>query len=221
MLGMAHTNERGQAMQFTSFLSACAVIVVAASAQAQSDCAPTSTLPTQNYPGARAIPSGNNLLMPAGKAEEAKGQKVTIRGRVLDKQCIPVANATVELWQNSPTGRWLLAGKDDLAAAGPVFAGAGRTYTDNEGNFSFVTAFPAPMNGRAPRVYVKVSGAGIPDIGTALYFSEDERNNKDPDYARLSAKARADTLIRMSSYGSELYGDVELVIATKTPYKTY
>ena len=206
-------------MRFISLLS---VIMLASAAQAEPGCAPSATIPAHNYPGAGAIPTTNNLLQPAGKAVAATGQQVTIRGILLDTRCAPVTNAIVELWQNSPTGRWLLAGQDDLASAGPVFAGAGRTYTDNEGNFTFITAFPAPMGGRAPFVNVKVTGHGIPSLTTALYFSNDARNDADKDYTKIGNKMRSDTLIHMDKdAGDALVGNVKLVIASKAPYRTY
>ncbi len=184
-------------------------------------CTPTARIPAQNYPGEKAIPPGNDLLQPAGKAITAQGQKITIQGRVLDKNCMPVKEAIVELWQNSPTGRWLLAGADDLASVDPVFAGAGRTYTDNDGQFTFVTAFPAPVGKRAPFVNVKVSGEGIPDLTTALYFSNDTRNAKDDAYGKLAGKLRDSATIRTTQDGDELTGTIDLVVAAKAPYRTY
>ena len=209
-------------MRFIPLLSACAALLLAAAAQADPVCAPSATVATHNYPGASAIPTGNNLLLPAGKAVWADGQQVTIYGRVLDTHCAPVPNAIVELWQNSPTGRWLLAGRDDLASARPVFAGAGRTYTDNDGNFSFITAFPAPLKGAAPYVSMKVMGHGIPDLNTVLYFSGDARNGTEKAYSKLSSKMRDDTLIHMSQgEADDLIGQVTLVIATRAPYRSY
>jgi protocatechuate 3,4-dioxygenase beta subunit len=212
----------GLVMRFISYLVAGVAMALANVAQAEPSCAPSTTVAAQHYPGAEAIPTTNNLLQPAGKAVAATGQKIVIRGRVVDTRCAPVGNAIVELWQNSPTGRWLLAGQDDLVSAGPVFAGAGRTYTDNEGNFSFITAFPAPLGGHAPFVNVKVLGRGIPTVTTALYFSGDARNDADTAYGKIATGARKDTLIQMSQgSGDEIIGTVQLVIASKAPYRTY
>ena len=213
------------------FVMAC---FTASTVSAEPVCAPTSRVPTQKYPGAAAIITSNNLLLPAGKAVEASGQKIIIQGRVLDSRCAPVQEAVVELWQNSPTGRWLLAGREDLATPNAVFAGAGRTYTDHAGRFRFITAFPAPLTNqeqgdkrsyavaRAPFVNLKISAKALPTLDTALYFSDDVRNDKDDSYRKLSGKGRSDVTIRMQQNDeNELVGDIELVIAGKAPYQTY
>lgn len=223
-------------MRYTAFLYALPVIAItlAPNVQAEPTCAPSARVASQNYPGASAVVTSNNLLLPAGKAVEANGQKIVIEGRVLDARCAPVQEAVVELWQNSPTGRWLLAGREDLASANPVFTGAGRTYTDSEGRFRFITAFPAPLTyrvtrnkrtftvTRAPFVNLKISAEKMDTFTTALFFSDDVRNEKDEVYSKLSAKARNDVTIRMQQNEvSELVGDIELVIAGKSPYRTY
>jgi protocatechuate 3,4-dioxygenase beta subunit len=198
-------------------------------------CNPTNAVATVNYPGARAVHPSNNLILPAGKAVEAEGQKLIITGRVLDSQCKPVPEAVVELWQNSPFGRWLLAGDDDLATSRPVFTGAGRTYTDIDGSFTFITAFPAPLNyserkgkqviswRRAPFVNVKIKAEGMPDLTTALFFSDDKRNDSDTLYRKLSVSSRHEVTIRMqpSENDNALQGEIDLVLPAKAPYRTY
>jgi hypothetical protein len=185
-------------------------------------CKPTRVIATHNYPGAAFIPSTNNLIQPTGKAVVVAGQQLIIEGHVVDTRCAPVREAVVELWQNSPTGRWLLAGQADLASANPVFAGAGRTYTDSDGNFTFITAFPAPLGNSAPYVSIKISGQGIPDTPTALYFKDDARNAKDTKYSKLASDVRGDTTIAVQQRDDDtLVGTIQLVVPVKAPFRTY
>ena len=201
------------------FMVPCTLASVAV---AEPSCTPTAHVPTQNYPGANAVLTTNNLLLPTGKAVAAEGQKITIRGRVVDARCAPVKEAIVELWQNSPTGRWLLAGQEDVASANPVFAGAGRTYTDSDGRFTFITAFPAPIGKRAPFVNIKIIGAGLTTYSSALFFSDDVRNDKDDNYRKLAGKSRSDMTIKMQQDDTgALNGTIELVLAGKAPFRTY
>lgn len=224
-------------MRFAPIAAFCSasLMMVAQPAWAEPNCKPTARVATQNYPGPARIVPGNNLIKPAGKAVEANGQKIIIEGQVLDSRCAPVPEAVVELWQNSPTGRWLLAGAEDLANASPVFTGAGRTYTDHDGRFRFITAFPAPITytvrrdnkrsyvvKRAPFVNVKVAAEKMPTLNTALYFSDDVRNDGDDIYRKLSGKTRSDVTITVTQQEDEqLVGDVKLVLSGKAPYRTY
>lgn len=224
-------------MRFAPIAAFCfaSLLMVAYPVWAEPSCQPTARVATQNYPGPARVVTGNNLIKPAGKAVEANGQKIIIEGQVLDSRCAPVPEAVVELWQNSPTGRWLLAGGEDLANANPVFTGAGRTYTDHDGRFRFITAFPAPITytvrrnnkqsyvvKRAPFVNIKVAAEKMPTLNTALYFSDDVRNDNDEIYRKLGSKAREDVTITVTQQEDEqLVGDVKLVLAGKAPYRTY
>lgn len=219
---------------FTSYVLPLSLLLMQ-SALAEPSCAPTAQVATQNYPGPARIVPGNNLIKPAGKALEASGQKIIIEGQVLDSRCAPVPEAVVELWQNSPTGRWLIAGNEDLANARPVFTGAGRTYTDHDGRFRFITAFPAPITytvrrnskrsyvvKRAPFVNLKVAAEHIPTLTTALYFSDDVRNDGDEVYRKLGGNAREDVTIAVTQQeDDQLVGNVKLVLSDKTPHRTY
>jgi hypothetical protein len=57
---------------------------------------------------------------------------------------------------------------------------------------------------------------------TALFFSDDVRNDKDEVYSKLGSKARKDVTIRMMQNDeSELFGDIDFILAGKSPYRTY
>lgn len=197
-------------------------IVLSSPVLAVPQCAPTNRVATINYPGAANIPTTNNLLQPTGKAVPAQGQRLILKGRVVDSRCVPVSEAAVELWQNNPYGKWLLAGKDDLASSGPVFAGAGRTYTDMDGTFTFITAFPAPLAKRAPFLNLKVKAANQATITTALFFSEDVRNETDKVYKKLSPATRGSNTIQMhQDENGDLVGTIDIAVSGRAKYKTY
>lgn len=209
-------------MKLRSFPFIACLVLLASPASAAPKCPPTERVATQNYPRASTIPTSNNLLQPAGKAVEAEGQKFILVGRVLDSTCTPIPEAVVELWQNNPFGKWTLAGSTELATPNAVFAGAGRTYTDGDGVFRFITAFPAPLGKRAPFVNVKVSASGLKNTSTALFFSDDARNDSDAVYKKLSAKTREDVTIKMQQDANgELTGLIDIVLPGKAPHRTY
>jgi protocatechuate 3,4-dioxygenase beta subunit len=185
-------------------------------------CIATNRVATVNYPGAKAIHPSNNLLLAAGKSIPAEGQVLILQGQVLDVHCKPVPEATVELWQNNPFGRWLRATDEDLATPYPVFTGSGRTYTDRDGRFIFTTAFPAPLKDRAPFINMRVKARTMPEHTTMLFFANDARNGSDGVFRKLNPKTQEDVTIEMGQGAEgELIGLVTFVLPALAPYRTY
>ena len=183
-------------------------------------CAPTPRLATANYPGAAQIPFGNDLLQPAGKAVAADGQRITIIGRLVDKACVPIAGATVELWQANPFGRYGVATPAERVTPSPSFAGAGRATTDNDGNFYFITAFPAPVGKRAPHVNIRVLAEGMEDFSTVLYFGDDKRNATD-ELLKGKVAREPVTIAVAPGENNALQGTIRIVLPQKAIYRTY
>lgn len=190
------------------------------------DCTASPRLEVHNYPGARNIPNINNLIQPTGKALPASGEQLMISGRILDTSCVPVADAMVELWQVDPFGKWRLATAGDLANPNPVFTGAGRTYTDNDGHFSFLTSFPAEIKNHGPHLHLKISADGMKrDFYTMLWFADDMRNDKDMVYKKLKADARDRATLKMrpmaQDVNSGFIGTAEIILPFDQPYRGY
>ncbi len=128
-----------------------------------------------------------------------------IRGRVLDGAGEPVPDAMLEIWQANRAGRY--AHPADTREELPLddgFTGFGRSGTDMEGWFGFVTVkpgvVPAP-DGRpqAPHIDVSVFARGLlKRLVTRIYFpDEEERNDVDPVLSSIeSADLRATLIAR-------------------------
>ena len=210
-------------MQPRNLIAALLLALAAAPALAAS-CSPTPPLPVQHYPGVDNITPGNNLRMPAGKAEESTdGQRVVLYGTLLDNNCVPIADARVELWQVDPFGKYMLATPEDQVSARPVFAGTGRTYTGNDGSFRFITSFPGVADKRAPHFDLRISLPGQKDFTTALYFAEDGRNAKDPVLAKLKQpEDRRKLNMQVNEAGAAGLGAaITLVMPYKVNYRGY
>lgn len=202
-----------------------AVVLVAlalSSPAMAAECSPTPAMAVQNYPGFSRIPNGNDLTMAAGKAEPASGQRVVIYGQLLDTRCIPISDAQIELWQVDPFGKWILATREDLVNPNPLFVGAGRTSTDNDGRFEFITLFPAAVNKRAPHYSIRISHRDQKPFTTALYFADDGRNLADASYKRLSAEGRRKVSMQVNEAGpAGLGAAITLVAPYKQRYRSY
>lgn len=140
----------------------------------------------EHYPGRAGIITSNNLALPEGKSVYAEGQRVYISGHVLDKNCVPISDAIVEIWQANPDGQYIPLSRSDLLSPYPYFAGSGRAVTDNLGRFSFVTLFPGSESPtHAPHINFHVVLDGFPALNTEMFFAEDRRNKDDKVLSEL------------------------------------
>ena len=75
-------------------------------------------------------------------ASSPAGQRIIVSGRVLDEDDRPVPRTLIEVWQANAAGRYAHRVDRWDAPLDPNFTGAGRTLTDGEGRYSFVTIRP-------------------------------------------------------------------------------
>lgn len=75
-------------------------------------------------------------------AGEPVGQRIIVSGRVLDEDGRPVPHTLVEVWQANAAGRYRHQVDQWNAPLDPNFSGAGRTLTDADGRYTFVTIHP-------------------------------------------------------------------------------
>jgi len=133
---------------------------------------------------------------------ECTGERITVKGRVLDGTGTPLKDALVEIWQAGAAGFYNSA-EERCGSADPHFTGWGRCPTDGDsGEFRFQTIKPGRVpfkDGRpmAPHITFWIVARGI-NIGlhTRMYFSdEQEANAVDPVLGRIEHKVRVPTLI--------------------------
>jgi protocatechuate 3,4-dioxygenase beta subunit len=70
------------------------------------------------------------------------GERIIVTGRVLDDNGHAVPNALIEIWQTNAAGRYRHAKDNHPAPLDPNFTGAGRTLTDENGVYRFITIKP-------------------------------------------------------------------------------
>lgn len=90
-------------------------------------------------------PLDNNLIVNfSGGAGQAIGERILVHGRVLDQWGRPQVGVLVEMWQANAGGRYRHKKDGYLAPLDPNFGGCGRTLTDAEGRYQFLTIKPGP-----------------------------------------------------------------------------
>jgi protocatechuate 3,4-dioxygenase, beta subunit len=131
-------------------------------------------------------PNDNDLT--AQHKGEPLGERVIVRGRVLDGDARPVTNSLIEIWQANAAGRYAHAKDDHPAPLDTNFTGTGRTLTDENGFYNFVTikpgAYPWRNHDNAWRpahIHFSLFGpAFVTRLITQMYFPGDPLFAHDP-----------------------------------------
>jgi len=118
------------------------------------------------------------------------GERLVVSGRVLDEDARPVSGALLEVWQANAAGRYRHKGDQHDAPLDPNFTGYGRTITDAEGRYKFVTIRPGaypwgnhPNAWRPAHIHFSLFGTGLLSrLVTQMYFPGDPLLAFDPIY---------------------------------------
>jgi protocatechuate 3,4-dioxygenase alpha subunit len=163
---------------------------------------------TPNHSGIEIYGNGGDLgrtMLSPG----AQGERILIKGRVIDGGGAPLRDALVEIWQADAAGLYN-SPREKRGKADPAFSGWGRQPTDGvTGEYRFETIKPgrAPfIDGRlmAPHITFWIVARGI-NIGlhARMYFSDEAAANAEcPVLARVEHRDRVVTLIGARSAGA-------------------
>lgn len=127
------------------------------------------------------------------------GERVTIRGKVLDGDAKPVSDAVLEIWQADSAGHYPSEIPRQNSGA-PRFLGFGRIETDDHGEFRFTTIKPGRVPSpdgslQAPHLVVTLFSRGLlKPLRTRVYFP-DERGNGEDAILNLVPPQRRSTLM--------------------------
>lgn len=133
-------------------------------------------------------------------AEGAKGERITLTGRVIDGQGMILRDAVIETWQADAAG--IYPNNDPRGAADPAVIGWARIAADFDSGIWRLDTIkpgrvPAP-DGRlmAPHIAVWLVARGI-NLGlqTRIYFDDEAANTECPILARIEPADRIATLL--------------------------
>src|SRR5215467_3308987 len=155
--------------------------------------------------------------------EHVAGERVTIQGRVLDGDGLPVPDALLEIWQANSHGKYAHSEDTQSKPVEQQFSGYGRVPTDKDGAFRFTTIKPGPVPGpghkeQAPHLLVSVFMLGLlTRLITRIYFPNDVRN-VDDHVLNLVNPERRSTLIAQPVNGRA--GVLEWNVALQGEHET-
>ena len=126
------------------------------------------------------------------------GERIVVTGRVLDENGRPVPHTLVEVWQANAAGRYVHVVDQHPAPLDPNFTGAGRTVTDAEGRYRFLTVKPGayPWGNhdnawRPAHIHFSLFGHSfLSRLVTQMYFPGDPLIPYDPIYKSIPEGAR-------------------------------
>jgi protocatechuate 3,4-dioxygenase beta subunit len=141
---------------------------------------------------------------------EPLGERITVSGRLLDRDGRPVTGQLVEIWQANASGRYAHQRDRHPAPLDPNFTGAGRCLTDADGRYRFTTIKPGAypwrnhVNAWRPaHIHFSVFGTAFTErLVTQMYFPGDPLFGHDPILQSVTDEAARDRLV--ATYVHEL-----------------
>ena len=97
------------------------------------------------------------------------GTRLALSGRVLSRDCRPIAGARLDFWQADASGSYDNAG----------YRLRGNQTSESDGRYALDTVVPGEYPGRTEHIHVKVQPAGGGTLTTQLYFPGVGRNQQD------------------------------------------
>jgi protocatechuate 3,4-dioxygenase, alpha subunit len=131
------------------------------------------------------------------------GEKIRIRGYVLDGDGKGVNDAMLEIWQADSRGRYVHLEDQRTKSSETGFRRFGRVPTNENGGFEIKTIKPGRVPGpgglaQAPHIVVSVFARGLlKQLITRIYFSEESANPEDAVLKLVPSERRATLLARI------------------------
>ncbi len=151
----------------------------------------------------KEIASPNAFDLTRQHKGEPLGERIEVGGRVVDEDGRPVRHTFVEIWQANAAGRYLHKNDQHNAPLDPNFAGEGRTFTDDDGRYRFVTVRPGayPWKNhynawRPQHIHFSLFGPAFATrLVTQMYFPGDPLLEFDPIFHSVPDEAARKRLI--------------------------
>jgi protocatechuate 3,4-dioxygenase, beta subunit len=136
-------------------------------------------------------------------AAAPQGERILVRGQVLDDEARPLGKTLVEIWQANSAGRYFHDKDNHAAPLDPNFTGAGRTLTDENGFYEFLTirpgAYPWRNHDNAWRpahIHFSLFGPAFATrLVTQMYFPGDPLFVRDPIFQSIPDEKARERLI--------------------------
>jgi protocatechuate 3,4-dioxygenase, alpha subunit len=139
---------------------------------------------------------------------DVQGERIAIRGRLVDGDGVAVNDGAIEIWQANAQGRYASAEDARAIPIDPKFRGFGRALTGADGEFRFTTIKPGRVPGpggvlQAPHLAVVIFMRGsLRHLLTRMYFPGDAANAEDPILRLVPFERRATLIAKQQAQGA-------------------
>ena len=149
-------------------------------------------------------PHDNDLIVNYTQgAALAMGERIRIHGRVLDQTGRGVPHTLIEIWQANAGGRYRHVKDTYFAPLDENFGGCGRTLTDADGRYDFMTIKPGaypwpngPNDWRPAHVHFSIFGHAFGQrLISQMYFEGDPLIDRCPIAATIQDRSQLDRLV--------------------------
>lgn len=147
------------------------------------------------------FPAITDLSVVNGK--QALGERIIVAGKVMDENGRPVPNTMIEIWQANAAGRYHHPNDQHDAPLDPNFRGEGRVFTNEAGEYRFISIKPGrypwrnhPNAWRPHHIHFSLFGSGFAArLITQMYFPGDPLLPLDPIFLAVPDAAARERLI--------------------------
>lgn len=193
-------------------------------------CMPTKAAKVASKPIMQGITyTDNDATKNSGDFDSSYMRKVVLRGLIKDRNCVPVPNATIEIWQVDEYGKnryntFSYSFLDKYALNYEEysrFLGIAVTTSDSNGYFTFLTVLPnGQINSKSKPItsYINLSvwHRDLPSLETKLTLDDGFRLRMPIDTELIGYKnSEAENLFVLPTY------DFEVVLDGVSKYKSY
>jgi protocatechuate 3,4-dioxygenase beta subunit len=146
------------------------------------------------YPVQMPAENDADLTRLAGRTGVAKGQVITLSGRLLRVDGSPVSDAKIEIWQANAAGRYAHPVDTNPAPLDPDFQGVAVLKSNASGEYRIRSVKPGPYptpagSMRAPHIHFDVTSSSY-KLVTQMYFPDEPLNEKDILISTMSGRER-------------------------------
>ncbi len=133
----------------------------------------------------------------------AIGERIRVHGRVMDETGRAIPDTLVEIWQANAGGRYRHVKDSYFAPLDPNFGGCGRTLTDQDGRYEFLTirpgAYPWPNRAndwRPMHIHFSIFGHAFGQrLISQMYFEGDPLIDRCPIVHTIRDRGQIDRLV--------------------------